>query len=113
MTDGRYNTQYCNGVEDETINCAGTNGDAQAQAAALCEAMKDPNGDGDLSDGVVVYTVGFDIDASSSQETLMKNCASDDDKWFFPYDGDELRASFKSIGKSLSASQQGFPIFTQ
>ncbi len=113
MTDGRYNTQYCNGVDDGTINCVATNGDAQAQAAALCEAMKDPNGDGDLSDGVVIYTVGFDIPAGSAQETLLKSCASDNNKWFFPYDGVELRAAFQSIGKTLAANQSGFPIFTK
>ena len=102
MTDGKYNTQYCDGVEDRTINCIASNGSSQDQAAALCQAMKDQ--------GIVVYTVGFDIASETSQETLLKQCASDDTKWFFPYNGDELRTAFQSIGHSLAKAQFGYPI---
>lgn len=99
MTDGDYNTQYCHGVNDTTINCNSPNGTSQAQAEELCTNMKDT--------GIVVYTIGFGITAGSSQEQLLKDCATDNTKWFFPYNGDQLRAAFKTIGKQLSGGQAG------
>lgn len=99
MTDGDYNTEYCHGVNDSTINCNSPNGSSKAQAEELCENMK--------ADGIVVYTIGFGISSPSSQEALLKGCASDDTKWFFPYNGEQLRAAFQSIGKQLSGGQAG------
>ncbi len=99
MTDGEYNTEYCQGVNDSTINCNSPNGDSKYQAERLCEAMK--------ADGVVVYTVGFGISRNSSQERLLQNCATDSTKYFFPYDGNALRAAFKEIGRQLAAGQAG------
>jgi Putative Flp pilus-assembly TadE/G-like len=99
MTDGDYNTQYCHGVNDTTINCASPNGTSSAQAAELCERIKDDN--------IVVYTIGFGIREGSDQETLLRNCASDSSKYFSPYNGNELRAAFKTIGKQLSGGQAG------
>ncbi|MBU1211797.1 MAG: hypothetical protein KJ587_11055 [Alphaproteobacteria bacterium] len=99
MTDGDYNTEYCHGVNDSTINCNSPNGTSKAQAEELCSRMREA--------GVVVYTIGFGIASGSSQETLLKGCATDDTKWFFPYDGDQLRAAFQTIGKQLSGGQAG------
>ena len=53
MTDGAFNTSYCNGViaslparaaaaPSNHINCNSPNGDASTQALALCTAMKAP-----------------------------------------------------------------------
>ncbi|MBU2581173.1 MAG: hypothetical protein KJ622_05615 [Alphaproteobacteria bacterium] len=105
MTDGDYNTEYCHGVNDSVINCNSPNGTSQAQAEELCANMKEA--------GVVVYTIGFGISSGSSQETLLKGCATDDTKWFFPYDGDQLRAAFQTIGKQLSGGQAGKAIVQQ
>lgn len=99
MTDGDYNTEYCHGVNDTTINCNSPNGTSKAQAEELCSRMKET--------GVVVYTIGFGISQGSSQETLLKGCATDDTKWFFPYNGDQLRSAFQTIGKQLSGGQAG------
>lgn len=99
MTDGDYNTEYCRGVNDSTINCNSPNGSSRAQAEQLCSNMKD--------DGIVVYAIGFGISSGSSQERLLKDCATDDTKWFFPYDGEQLRAAFQTIGKQLSGGQAG------
>ena len=99
MTDGDYNTDYCNGVKDSTINCYAPNGSSKYQAEQLCDAMKD--------DDVVVYTVGFGISSGSSQEQLLKDCATDSTKYFFPYDGNALRAAFQEIGRQLAAGQAG------
>ena len=49
----------------------------------------------------------FGITPGSSQETLLKGCASDNTKFFFPYNGDDLRASFREIGRQLAAGQAG------
>ncbi len=99
MTDGDYNTEYCKGVNDSTINCNAENGSSKNQAAALCTQMK--------NSGVVVYSVGFGISQGSSQETLLKNCATDNTKYFFPYNGQQLRAAFSEIGRQLHAGQAG------
>lgn len=104
MTDGEYNTEYCQGVNDSTINCNSPNGNSQGQAATLCENMK--------NDGVVVYTVGFQVPGynennPSDQQQLLMDCASDSSKFFFPYDGNQLRAAFSEIGKQLAAGQAG------
>ena len=48
MTDGEYNTAYCNGVlsknsigyGNDRINCNATNGDSFEQAKTLCAEMK-------------------------------------------------------------------------
>ncbi len=99
MTDGDYNTEHCKGVNDSTINCNAENGSSKNQAAALCTQMK--------NSGVVVYSVGFGISQGSSQETLLKNCATDNTKYFFPYNGQQLRAAFSEIGRQLHAGQAG------
>lgn len=105
MTDGEYNTQYCEGVKDfENGWCNSANGSSMHQAAQLCEAMK--------NDGIIVYTVGFQVPGHSetnpsNQQLLLQNCASDESKYFFPYNGDELRLAFKEIGKQLAAGQIG------
>ncbi len=102
MTDGAYNTEYCRGVNDSTINCNSPNGNSAAQAEALCRSMKE--------DGVVIYAVGFGISQGSSQDTLLKNCASGADKYFVPYDGDALREAFQEIGRQLVAGQAGIRV---
>ncbi len=105
MTDGVYNRQYCEGVRDSYINCYSPNGNSLTQAAALCTAMK--------AKGIIVYAVGFGLSENSSTAQGLKNCASDDSKWFFPYDGTELRAAFQSIGQQLAAGQAGQAIINQ
>jgi len=99
MTDGDYNEQYCKGVDDDRINCTSPNGSSKYQAEQLCQQMK--------NSGIVVYTVGFGISQGSSQEQLMKDCATDNTKFFFPYDGTQLRAAFREIGRQLHAGQAG------
>lgn len=104
MTDGDFNTQYCEGVKDNENGWCNAANSSKTQAAALCTAMK--------ADGVQVYTVGFQVPGASdtnpsSQQQLLMDCASDDAKYFFPYDGDALRLAFQSIGKQLAAGQIG------
>ena len=106
MTDGEYNTMYCNGAQAKNsnspdINCNATNGQSYTQARTLCTNMK--------AKGITVYTVGFALggSGSTSYQTL-KQCASSPDKFFNAEDGAELRLSFRAIAlevAKLSLSQ--------
>ena len=107
MTDGEYNTMYCNGAEAKNsnsgdINCNATNGQSYTQARTLCTNMK--------AKGITVYTVGFQLTGgtgSTSYQTLLQ-CASSPDKFFNAEDGTELRLSFRAIAlevAKLSLSQ--------
>jgi hypothetical protein len=106
MTDGEYNTMYCNGAEGKNsnsgdINCNATNGPSYQQARTLCTNMK--------AKGITVYTVGFQIDGSGSTAyQTLQQCASSADKFFNAEDGTELRLSFRAIAlevAKLSLSQ--------
>jgi Flp pilus assembly protein TadG len=106
MTDGEYNSSYCNGVisgptstsgsgsENDQINCAAPNGHAFDQAMALCEEMQDA--------GVIVYTVGFDIVDDQRARDLVDECATDDDHVVMASNGEELIAAFATIGTEIN-----------
>lgn len=105
MTDGEFNTPYCNGViaanagsgsgsAADHINCNATNGDPFDQARSLCTAMKNA--------GVTVYTVGFGLSNGSEASDVMGECASGSDNAFNAQNGTELRAAFRSIATAIS-----------
>lgn len=105
MTDGEFNTPYCNGViaEDagsgsgsssDHINCNATNGNPFAQAQATCQAMKRA--------GVIIYTVGFEISNSQNVTNLLANCATSSGHRFMASNGQELRDSFRQIANSIT-----------
>lgn len=81
MTDGQYNQVYSN------------NGSSDHQARQLCANMKD--------EGVVVYTVGFELTASNAIET-MQQCASSTSHYYLAEDGDELKLAFRDIAFKLA-----------
>lgn len=96
MTDGQFNTAYA-GVSG---NNNGQGDVARNNAESICSNMK--------SDGIQVYTIGFDLDDKSMSATerneaksVLKNCASDDTssiKHFFDVStGQELDDAFQSI----------------
>lgn len=106
MTDGEYNSSYCNGVisQDSTsgsgsssdhINCNAPNGNTYTQAKALCEAMKDED--------VIIYTVGFQIPVDSSAEDLVEKCATDAGHVYLPANGTDLATAFAAIGADIAA----------
>ncbi|USQ95726.1 ubiquitin-activating E1 FCCH domain-containing protein [Caulobacter sp. RL271] len=107
MTDGAFNTPYCKGVialdagsgsgnSSDHINCAATNGAPFVQSRALCKAIKDP------ANGVIVYTVGFDVGSDATAKSFLTDCASDSSKAFFPANGSELKTAFKAIAQEIS-----------
>ena len=107
MTDGAFNTPYCNGViaadagsgsgsDDDHINCNATNGNPFTQAQSLCTAIKNSAYD------ITLYTVGFSVGSDVTAKTFLTNCASDTSKAFFPATGSELKSSFKAIAQEIS-----------
>lgn len=107
MTDGEYNSSYCNGViaQDSTsgsgssndhINCNGPKGHSYVQSDALCDAMKASGKD------VIVYTVGFDVYNSTNAQNLVADCATDSEHAYYPNTGAELKAAFQLIAQEIS-----------
>ena len=110
MTDGEFNTPYCNGVvagavsgsgsTTQHINCAATNGNPFAQAVTMCNAMKARN--------IIIYTVGFDIGNSNggagvdTAKEVMEQCATDASHVYLPSNGSSLQTAFGAIGRSIS-----------
>jgi Flp pilus assembly protein TadG len=104
MTDGAFNTPYCNGVisrqagtgsgsSSAKIDCDATNGDPFSQSEALCDAMK--------ARGVIVYTVGFGITAGTPEAAVLADCASTPANIFLPADGGDLSEAFAAIGRDI------------
>jgi Flp pilus assembly protein TadG len=105
MTDGEFNTVHCEGVvarnstsgsgnTNKHNNCVAPNGDPYAQARTYCDAMK--------SNGIVVYTVGFNISSGSTASNLLRYCASGDSNFYLASNGTALRDSFRQIARNIS-----------
>ena len=112
MTDGEFNTPYCEGVvskdagsgsigTDYQINCPSTNGDVFTQSVEVCRAMK--------KQGIVVYTIGFNLGTSKGKTGIdtayevMEACATDPKENFFPAaTGTDLKEAFKQIGRDIT-----------
>jgi Flp pilus assembly protein TadG len=109
MTDGAYNTQYCNstsgsnnflGMPDRNSNqfsnsdrgnCTSPNGSSNAQALAQCTEMK--------KKGITVFTVGFRV--GNSEKNLLTNCATSPENYYDAKDGNALTAAFTDIAYKL------------
>jgi Flp pilus assembly protein TadG len=109
MTDGEFNTPYCSGVVPDNwgggvysassrIDCS-QGGTAQyanpfVQSKALCDGMK--------AQGVVVYTVGLQIDNGGQAADLLSYCASTPANFFLPANGGDLSEAFAAIGRDIT-----------
>ncbi|WP_370238117.1 ubiquitin-activating E1 FCCH domain-containing protein [Brevundimonas sp.] len=105
MTDGEFNTPYCSGViardagsgsgsAADHIYCNATNGDPFEQTLATCAAMK--------AQGVIVYTVGFQVASGGGAERVIQNCASSSAHVYLPASGADLSEAFKAIGRDIT-----------
>ena len=103
MTDGEYNTTYCNGVvsrnssqgsgsASDHINCDAPNGNAIGQSQNLCSNMK--------AAGITVFTVGFAL-TEAPAANLMTQCATDPTHAYLAASGDELRQAFRDIAAKI------------
>lgn len=106
MTDGEYNTGHCNGIvakdsgtgsggNETKINCNANNGSSNSQAQALCEAMKQGT-------GITVYTIGFALGGNKTATETLKKCASDETKFYYAENGDQLRMAFRDIALQVA-----------
>jgi Flp pilus assembly protein TadG len=114
MTDGAFNTAYCNGVtsadsspgSSQAINCNAPNSDSITQAKALCTNIKADR------TGIELYTVGFDIgtgdptkDSADEQaaQAFLGGCATDTAHFYMAQTADDLKNSFSQIAQKLNA----------
>jgi len=104
MTDGEFNTTYCNGVLSKDsgfgngsshINCNAPNGNGWDHAGQICDAIK--------ASGVEIYTVGFDIANNQTLQQKMADCASGAGHAYIADNGTDLKAAFKKIAQNISA----------
>jgi hypothetical protein len=100
MTDGEYNTQYdSNGIsanQNATSCPQAANGCSTNQARALCTAMK--------AQGIVIYTVGFDLGGNQTAIDTLTQCATDPAKFYnAANDGSQLQQAFTDIALKLSS----------
>lgn len=105
MTDGAFNTTYCKGVISQDsgsgsgssadhINCNAPNGNAFSQAQAICDNMK--------AQGVIIYTVGFDVANDQDAQDIVNACATDAQHVYLPTSGAALKTAFRAIGQEIS-----------
>lgn len=113
MTDGEFNTPFRDGVIgldagtgsgalNTHINLNSSNGDPFAQSVELCRAMH--------AQGVVVYTVGFDLGSDTGRPNVidsaldvMEACATNKNTHFFQANsGADLKEAFRAIGRDIT-----------
>ena len=107
MTDGEYNSAYCQGVisgpsslpgsgsNSDHIGCSSTLGDTYVQANAMCAAVKQK--------GVEVFVITFQLDKSKAQRVaLTQNCATDTSH-LVDADTTSLDAAFETIANSINS----------
>jgi Flp pilus assembly protein TadG len=105
MTDGAFNTPYCNGViskdaasgsgsASEHINCNAPNGSSLSQAKQICSAMK--------AQGIAIYAVGFDVGADQNAIDFINSCATDSAHAYFPATGADLKSAFHDIAQQIT-----------
>ena len=104
MTDGEFNTAYCNGVvasdtpyvqSQDKAKCGPSNDSSTDQAEALCTNMK--------AQAIIVYTVGFRITSGSTAANLLAHCATDSKHQYLPSSGQDLQDAFQAIGQDINS----------
>jgi Flp pilus assembly protein TadG len=103
MTDGAFNTTYCTGVNSrdgfgnnaDRNECNATNGGAFAQAAKLCESIKEKR--------IIIYTVGFNVGSDTSVKNFMNSCATSPEFVYMPSGGAELKVAFRAIAQDINS----------
>ena len=105
MTDGDFNSSFCQGVLSRTstagsgstadqINCNSENGTSFAQTQQYCTAMKNA--------GIIVYTVGFEVGNLQAARTALTACATSSQYAYFATGSAGLRDVFQQIGNSIN-----------
>lgn len=75
-------------------NCNTGEGVLNTRTTQICNAMK--------AQGILVYTIAFGTDISGTAQTMLQNCASSTDYYFYSPTAASLSTAFKQIGDSLA-----------
>lgn len=95
MTDGEYNSTYSNTGLPSGDGAGNGNGSSSiGQAISICNQMKQQDID--------VYTIGFDLGGNSTAINTLKNCSSDNSKFYTAENGEQLKAVFRDIALKVS-----------
>jgi len=95
MTDGEYNSTYSNwGIPSGDGAGNGNGSSSIGQAISICNQMKQQDID--------VYTIGFDLGGNSTAINTLKNCSSDNSKFYTAENGEQLKAVFRDIALKVS-----------
>lgn len=105
MTDGEYNSAYCNGViagdstsgsgsTNDQINCNAQNGHAFDQALRYCAAMK--------QQGITIYTIGFEVVNDVRATQLVNQCATNASHVYMATGSAQLRQVFQQIALAIN-----------
>jgi hypothetical protein len=68
--------------------------ESQNRAKALCENMR--------AQGIAIYTVGFKVGGNAGALDVLRSCAGTTGKFFTADNGEELRATFRTIAQHIS-----------
>jgi Flp pilus assembly protein TadG len=101
MTDGEFNMSHCSGVmarnagttNADRIACDAAR-DSYTQARALCTAIKGQD--------IVIYTVGFQVSATSTAGRFLESCASGKERFHTATSSAALTEAFKAIGRDIT-----------
>ncbi|MDE2383594.1 MAG: pilus assembly protein [Alphaproteobacteria bacterium] len=106
MTDGEYNSAYCNGVisypsslsgsgsYSYQIPCSSSLGNSYTQATSMCGAIK--------QSGVEVYVITFQLNTSYTQRvSLVNSCATDASHILNASNQSQLNNVFQSLAQNL------------
>lgn len=120
MTDGEFNTTYCQGVlandanydgNTNQINCNATNGNPFAQTAKLCDEVKKvrrAGGGQSETPAVIIYTVGFSVSTSrggagiDTAREVLEYCATSPDRAKFATNSAQLSSAFEEFARDIT-----------
>jgi hypothetical protein len=52
--------------------------------------------------GIIVYTVGFDVGSDATAHDTLDNCATDSSHAYYPATGADLQSVFQSIAQQIT-----------
>ncbi len=103
MSDGEFNTAYCNGVMANNYGTSSEDDDRSStcnvgtspfdQALNVCDNLRD--------EGIRVYTIGFDLDVTAAED-FMQDCATTPEMAFLATTGADLQAAFAQIAADIA-----------
>ena len=119
MTDGEFNTTYCQGVlasnanysdNSRQIDCNATNGNPFRQTADMCDAIKAVRRTGGTAQeppAIIIYTVGLSVSTNrggagiDTAREVLEYCASSPDRAKFATNATQLNTAFEEFGRDI------------